>query len=241
MADRRESQSASSSQNRLRTLIEDKYGYGRGFEIAAGDGKFRWAPSSEGRPTILLSATMPISNRLTVRYDWSNTPDGNVYNKKAPALPFRRTHQSTKRRRHFARTYHFRRRRSDLDPCALLAQPGMSRRIRTAPELPVERIHTARRRRPRRQGFPANELCGTSDLQSDRIGRKGADVAELIGDPQYQRECNPRVASSWESSGVSTNCWSRPWPDHFGPMTCCADVPLDAQVSQFWRRSSATP
>src|SRR6266702_7515720 len=35
-------------------------------------------------------------------------------------------------------------------------------------------------------GILANELCRTFELQPDRIGRKGADVAELIGDPQHE-------------------------------------------------------
>ncbi|HWM68719.1 MAG TPA: sialate O-acetylesterase [Steroidobacteraceae bacterium] len=70
-------------------LIEDKYGYGRGFEIAAGDGKFRWAQAQkEGHDIVVCNDA--ISQPVAVRYDWSNTPDGNVYNKEGlPALPFR--------------------------------------------------------------------------------------------------------------------------------------------------------
>jgi sialate O-acetylesterase len=70
-------------------LIEDKYGYARGFEIAAGDGKFRWAQAQkEGHDIVVFNDA--VSQPVAVRYDWSNTPDGNVYNKEGlPALPFR--------------------------------------------------------------------------------------------------------------------------------------------------------
>jgi sialate O-acetylesterase len=70
-------------------LIKDKYGYGRGFEIAAGDGKFRWAQAQkEGNDIVVCNDAVP--QPVAVRYDWSNTPDGNVYNKEGlPALPFR--------------------------------------------------------------------------------------------------------------------------------------------------------
>lgn len=69
--------------------IKDKYGYCRGFEIAAADGKFRWAQAhQEGDDIVVFNDA--ISQPAAVRYDWSNTPDGNVYNKEGlPALPFR--------------------------------------------------------------------------------------------------------------------------------------------------------
>jgi sialate O-acetylesterase len=70
-------------------LIKDKYGYGRGFEIAAGDGKFRWARAQKEGDNIVV-CNDAVSQPAAVRYDWSNTPDGNVYNKEGlPALPFR--------------------------------------------------------------------------------------------------------------------------------------------------------
>jgi sialate O-acetylesterase len=70
-------------------LTKDKYGYGRGFEIAAGDGRFHWAQGrKEGHDIVVCSDE--VSQPVAVRYDWSNTPDGNVYNKEGlPALPFR--------------------------------------------------------------------------------------------------------------------------------------------------------
>ena len=70
-------------------VIKDKYGYGRGFEIAAGDGRFRWAQAQrDGNSVVVFNDA--VSQPVAVRYDWSNTPDGNVYNKEGlPALPFR--------------------------------------------------------------------------------------------------------------------------------------------------------
>jgi sialate O-acetylesterase len=69
--------------------IKDGQGYCRGFEIAAGDGKFRWAQAQQqGREIVVFNDA--VSQPVAVRYDWSNTPDGNVYNKEGlPALPFR--------------------------------------------------------------------------------------------------------------------------------------------------------
>jgi len=69
--------------------IEDKYGYGRGFEIAAGDARFHWARAQkEGNDILVFNDA--VHQPVAVRYDWSNTPDGNVYNKEGlPALPFR--------------------------------------------------------------------------------------------------------------------------------------------------------
>lgn len=70
-------------------LIKDKYGYCRGFEIAAGNGKFRWAQAQkEGDDVVVFNDA--VSKPVAVRYDWSNTPDGNVYNIEGlPAPPFR--------------------------------------------------------------------------------------------------------------------------------------------------------
>ena len=69
--------------------IKDKYGYCRGFEIAAGDGQFRWAQAQkEGDEVVVFNNT--VSQPVAVRYDWSNTPDGNVYNQEGlPTPPFR--------------------------------------------------------------------------------------------------------------------------------------------------------
>jgi len=70
-------------------LIKDKYGYARGFQIAGSDGKFHWAQArQDGQDVVVFSET--VRQPIAVRYDWSNTPDGNVYNKEGlPAVPFR--------------------------------------------------------------------------------------------------------------------------------------------------------
>ena len=70
-------------------FIKDKYGYCRGFEIAARDGQFRWAQAQKDRDEVVVFND-EVSQPAAVRYDWSNTPDGNVYNKEGlPAPPFR--------------------------------------------------------------------------------------------------------------------------------------------------------
>lgn len=70
-------------------LIRDKYGYGRGFEIAGADGKFQWAQARLDGEDIIVSSPL-IQQPAAVRYAWSNTPDGNVYNREAlPAVSFR--------------------------------------------------------------------------------------------------------------------------------------------------------
>lgn len=69
--------------------IKDNYGYVRGFEMAAADGRFRWARAELDGEDILVSSE-DVSSPVAVRYSWSNTPDGNVYNKEGlPAVPFR--------------------------------------------------------------------------------------------------------------------------------------------------------
>jgi sialate O-acetylesterase len=70
-------------------LVRDKYGYGRGFEIAGADGKFRWAQArQDGQDIVVFSAALAAP--VAVRYDWTNTPDGNIYNREGiPAIPFR--------------------------------------------------------------------------------------------------------------------------------------------------------
>lgn len=70
-------------------LIRDKYGYVRGFEIAAADGKFVWAQGKQVGQDIVLYNDR-IRQPVYVRYDWGNTPDGNVFNSAGlPAVPFR--------------------------------------------------------------------------------------------------------------------------------------------------------
>ena len=70
-------------------LIKDKYGYLRGFEIAGDDARFRWAKAvKDGSDVIVWSEE--VLHPAAVRYDWSNTPDGNLYNVEGlPAVPFR--------------------------------------------------------------------------------------------------------------------------------------------------------
>jgi sialate O-acetylesterase len=70
-------------------LLKDKYGYGRGFEIAGADGKFHWAQARQDAEDVVVFNSA-ITAPVAVRYDWSNTPDGNVFNKDGlPAVPFR--------------------------------------------------------------------------------------------------------------------------------------------------------
>jgi sialate O-acetylesterase len=70
-------------------LIKDKYGYARGFEIAGADGKFVWAKARLDGDYVLVSSEV-VPQPAAVRYDWSNTPDGNIFNREGlPALPFR--------------------------------------------------------------------------------------------------------------------------------------------------------
>ena len=72
--------------------IEGGHGELRGFAIAAESGPFVWARAElDGSDVIVASEAVP--SPAMVRYDWSNTPDGNLYNRAGlPALPFR-THQ----------------------------------------------------------------------------------------------------------------------------------------------------
>jgi sialate O-acetylesterase len=65
-------------------LIKDKYGYVRGFEIASADGMYVWAQARQDGHDIVVS-NEAIKQPVTVRYDWSNTPDGNLFN--ADGLP----------------------------------------------------------------------------------------------------------------------------------------------------------
>jgi sialate O-acetylesterase len=70
-------------------LIKDKYGYARAFEIAGVDGKFVWAKAlQDGQDIVVFNEA--IKQPVAVRYDWSNSPDGNLYNREGlPAIPFR--------------------------------------------------------------------------------------------------------------------------------------------------------
>ena len=69
--------------------IKDKYGYVRGFAVAGADKKFTWAKGyQEGDAIVVYSET--VKSPIAIRYNWSNSPDGNVYNREGlPAGPFR--------------------------------------------------------------------------------------------------------------------------------------------------------
>ncbi len=69
--------------------VKDKYGYVRGFAVAGADKKFAWVKGyQEGNDIILYSE--PTVTPVAIRYDWSNNPDGNLYNQEGlPAVPFR--------------------------------------------------------------------------------------------------------------------------------------------------------
>jgi sialate O-acetylesterase len=62
---------------------------GRGFSIAGPDGRFHWATARiDGLDVLVSSAEVPAPS--AVRYDWGNTPEGNLYNRAGlPAPPFR--------------------------------------------------------------------------------------------------------------------------------------------------------
>lgn len=70
-------------------LLKDKYGYARGFSIAGNDKIFKWAKGFQEGDSIIL-CNDEIQNPIAIRYDWGNSPDGNLYNKEGlPAVPFR--------------------------------------------------------------------------------------------------------------------------------------------------------
>jgi len=60
-----------------------------GFAIAGADGKFVWGKAAiEGNDVIVSSDAVSVPK--AVRYNWGNTPQGNLYNQDdLPALPFR--------------------------------------------------------------------------------------------------------------------------------------------------------
>lgn len=60
-----------------------------GFAIAGADGKYVWADARiDGNDVVVSSPQVP--QPATVRYDWGDDPNGNLYNKEGlPAIPFR--------------------------------------------------------------------------------------------------------------------------------------------------------
>lgn len=70
-------------------LIKNKYGYISGFAIAGADKKFVWAKAFQEGTDVIVYAD-DVVNPEAVRYNWGNSPDGNLYNKEnLPAVPFR--------------------------------------------------------------------------------------------------------------------------------------------------------
>ncbi len=60
----------------------------RGFEIAAADGKYVSAHAQIGGTSIVVSSS-EVTDPVFVRYDWANSPDGNLFNGTGlPASPF---------------------------------------------------------------------------------------------------------------------------------------------------------
>ena len=67
-------------------------GIARGFAIAGADAHFVWADAQLDGGDVLVSSA-GVEAPVIVRYDWGNTPDGNLYNKEGlPAVPFRTDH-----------------------------------------------------------------------------------------------------------------------------------------------------
>ena len=70
-------------------VVHDRYGYPRGFAIAAKEGPFMWAHATiDGNDVLIWNDAVRRPSR--VRYGWANTPDGDLYNSEGlPAVPFR--------------------------------------------------------------------------------------------------------------------------------------------------------
>lgn len=71
-------------------VVDDKYGYVKGFSVAGSDKVFHWVKGRQDGNEIVLD-TSKISNPVAVRYGWADNPDDvNLYNKEGlPANPFR--------------------------------------------------------------------------------------------------------------------------------------------------------
>ncbi len=71
-------------------MLNDKYGYVKGFAVAGEDGKYYYASGKlDGNEVVLQTSKVP--EPKYVRYAWANNPDdANLYNKEGlPAGPFR--------------------------------------------------------------------------------------------------------------------------------------------------------
>jgi sialate O-acetylesterase len=61
----------------------------KGFSIAGQDRKFHWADARIDGDTVIVSSAA-VSAPVAVRYDWANSPDGNLFSSAGlPASPFR--------------------------------------------------------------------------------------------------------------------------------------------------------
>ncbi|MFM1878232.1 MAG: hypothetical protein RLZZ241_1098 [Bacteroidota bacterium] len=68
--------------------IKDNYGYIKGFALAAADGIYHWAQARLVNNRIVIQSDA-VANPVAVRYNWGNSPDGNLYNAEGlPAVPF---------------------------------------------------------------------------------------------------------------------------------------------------------
>lgn len=69
--------------------LEARDGVLKGFSVAGTDRKFHWAEARIDGDTVIVS-TPDVADPVAVRYDWANSPDGNLYNAEGlPASPFR--------------------------------------------------------------------------------------------------------------------------------------------------------
>ncbi|MEX2512984.1 MAG: sialate O-acetylesterase [Cyclobacteriaceae bacterium] len=71
-------------------MVEDKYGYVKGFSVAGEDKVFHWVKAKQDGNDVLLDAG-DIDRPVAVRYGWADNPDDlNLYNQESlPANPFR--------------------------------------------------------------------------------------------------------------------------------------------------------
>jgi sialate O-acetylesterase len=70
-------------------LARDKDGYAHGFALASADGKFVCAQAQMDGANVIVSSDA-VQAPVAVRYDWGNTPDGNLFNNEGlSAVPFR--------------------------------------------------------------------------------------------------------------------------------------------------------
>jgi sialate O-acetylesterase len=71
-------------------VVEDRYGYVKGFEIAGEDKVFHYAKAEIAGDQVVVSNPL-VTKPVSVRYNWADAPeDGNLFNKERfPLSPFR--------------------------------------------------------------------------------------------------------------------------------------------------------